>query len=342
MPSPAEAALAFARDRAGEKPEPHRFDLPGIRLSAHVLSPGFERALKTSLINDSRYAAGPQAQLTVSVADQLTHPDLPMPAPGGQGNNAAIGGAVRTATVFATYQPDFEQWQFFDPAENFGVQVMQRPDSYPPWEDSFPLVQFLHWATMAQGRRIIHAAALGFGRRGVLIAGSSGAGKSGTTLAGLLGGLDSIGDDYVLIDLAQGRVRAFPLTRIMKQDRDGLVRNGLSPEDARFIGPNWQGKYELYLEELMGHEIPESLDVAAIILPRIGGGASARLVPVSSREAMMALLPSNLLQLPGGRRFGVEFLAQLSRLLPAYRLELGTDPAAGAGVIGNLIEKARR
>ena len=61
MPSPAEAALAFARDRAGEKPEPHRFDLPGIRLSAHVLSPGYERALNTSLINDSRYAAGPQA-----------------------------------------------------------------------------------------------------------------------------------------------------------------------------------------------------------------------------------------------------------------------------------------
>ena len=341
MTSYAEAALAFARDHAGTAPRALEFDLPGVKLAVNVMSAGYERSLGTSLINDPRYGNAAQTKLKVTVADRQTHPDLPMPPPAGEDVAAAMKQAAGGSANYVTYQPDFEQWQFFDPATGFGVQAMQRPDSYPPWEDSFPLVQFLHWTAMAQGRRIIHAAALGFGGRGVVISGNSGAGKSGTTLAGLLGGLDSIGDDYVLLDIGQDRVRAFPMTRIMKQDARGLRRNGLSPDDRRFVGPNWQGKYELYLAELMGHAIPEFLDLAAIILPRIGGEGAARLVPVASRDAMMALLPSNLVQLPGGRRFGVEFLADFSRRLPAYRLELGADPSSVTAVIADLIEKGR-
>ena len=43
---------------------------------------------------------------------------------------------------------------------------------------------------------------------GVLLAGAGGAGKSGTTLAGILHGLSSVGDDYVAVRANGGRVEA--------------------------------------------------------------------------------------------------------------------------------------
>ena len=63
------------------------------------------------------------------------------------------------------------------------------------------------------------------GGRGALIVGASGSGKSGTTLAGLMNGLQSVGDDYVVVD--QGAtIVAHSVFKLFKQDLDGLKRVG--------------------------------------------------------------------------------------------------------------------
>jgi hypothetical protein len=171
----------------------------------------------------------------------------------------------------------------------------------------------------------------------VLIAGDSGAGTSGTTLAGVLGGLDSIGDDYVLIDMYGAGVRGLPLTRILKQDANGLARNGVGA-DKRFWGPNWQGKHETYVSDLTGREMPKEFELAAVLLPKVTGGQT-RLVKAGGRDAMMALLPSNLVQLGGRRRYAVQFISELARRLPAFHLELGPDPAEIARVVTDFLEQ---
>ena len=87
-------------------------------------------------------------------------------------------------------------------------------------------VCFVHWAQAAAGNRLTHAAALGLNGHGALMVGASGSGKSGTTLAGLLNGLESVGDDYVVVE--QGaNVVANSVFRVFKQDLDGLRRVGV-------------------------------------------------------------------------------------------------------------------
>ena len=55
-------------------------------------------------------------------------------------------------------------------------------------------------------RRIAHAASLGRDGRGILLLGHGGAGKSGTALAGVAAGLQTVGDDYVALSgLRSGR-----------------------------------------------------------------------------------------------------------------------------------------
>jgi len=335
-PAPAQnlalEALAFARHAIGATTDTVTISMPGVKLTAATRSPTYRRALQTALIDNPAYAGMKQDSVLTVVADRRTYPDAPQWAP--DADITAIAVAGDKSGMFFAHQGDFNQWQFFDPKALLGVQLMPHSDSYPHWEDSFPLLQFLHWVTMMQGRRIVHAASLGLDGRGVLIAGSSGAGKSGTTLAGVLNGLQSIGDDYVLVEPREDGVFAYPLTRIMKQDVRGLVRNG-AETDRRFRGPNWQGKHEAYLSDLMGEEIPVSFELRAILLPRVSG--ETRILPARGVDAMTAMLPSNVVQLFGGRKYAVSFLSDLVRRLPVYRLELGANPREIAAVISELL-----
>lgn len=229
------------------------------------------------------------------------------------------------------YYADDRLWHFYDIAGAAGAALMREPGAYPPWEASAPLRPFLHWIYAEMGMRLIHAATLGRNGRGVLLAGSGGAGKSGTTVAGILAGLDSVGDDYVLFD--QRNATAYPLFRIMKQDPAGFARLGL----ARFLGDpgpvNWQNKHEFDFADLGRGGRAAKLRIGALLVARIAGGSTSRIVPIGPRDAMLALAPSGIFQMPGERGSGAAFFARIVRSLPAYRLELGSD----AGEIGETL-----
>lgn len=249
-----------------------------------------------------------------------------------------ISAQLREAGLQGSLFHDLRFWQFHDLAASRGVQLMAGPDAFPPWEPGAPLRAFLHWAYADQGLRLTHAGTLGRDGRGVLLAGAGGSGKSGTVLAGLLGGLASVGDDYVLVEAGRGGVRAFPVFSTLKQDPAGFERLGL----ASRLGPrplNWQGKYQFRIDELVIGGAADRLDVAAILLPRIGAGRGAtRITPASPKQALLALAPSALYQMPGERESGFRFFSGVVAALPAYHLELGPNPAEIASAIESFIE----
>ncbi len=141
------------------------------------------------------------------------------------------------------YHHDGPSWQFFDPSAYVGVQTLPTRLGMPPWEMGSPLRLFLHWAYAGAGMRLTHAATLGLNGRGALIVGASGSGKSGTTLAGLLNGLTSVGDDYVAIEQGE-RVIAHSVFKMFKQDVEGLRRSGVKAGDLPHANLNWHGKVE--------------------------------------------------------------------------------------------------
>lgn len=239
------------------------------------------------------------------------------------------------------YHHEAPSWQFYDRNTATGVMTLPGPMDFPPWESGSPFRLFLHWAYAAAGMRLTHAATLGLGGVGALIVGASGAGKSGTALAGLLNGLDSVGDDYVLVE--QGpRVVAHPVFNVFKQDRDGLRRAGVAQGELGAAGLNWHGKVEFDVAKLSPGGLAERMEIQALLIPEVARLPRTSIAPATPRQAALALAPSGVFQLPGDATEGFGFLAGLVRRLPAFSARLSEEPAEIADAIGSFLDRRRQ
>ncbi|MEO6396381.1 MAG: serine kinase [Devosia sp.] len=337
--SSAHIFAAALRDYAGALSiETAQFSLARFQLTVASDSAGYLALCRRALVDDPRFAQAEQRPLHLSVLDYVSHPQMPQSEWVGE-----MYGAILTAKGLAaggyegTYELPSRLWQIYEIGTGRGVEALHEPGRFEPWVASFPLRNFLHWAYQSIGWRIVHAGTLAVDGKGVMIIGSGGAGKSGTTLSGVMAGLDSAGDDYVAMNLEAGKVSASPVMRLMKQDHKGLARLGIDP-GARGLGvPNWQNKYEFDFEVLGAGRRAQTIELKAILMPRIAHAERSSLRRAPAQAAMMALAPSNLQQLPGGWREAMAFTGEIARRLPAYYLDLGNDPAEIAGTIRGLI-----
>lgn len=234
--------------------------------------------------------------------------------------------------------PESGFWQFFDRETGRGLQFLSPSGALPPWDLGAPFRNFLHWHFTQRGQALVHAGTLAREGHGVLLAGPGGSGKSGTVLAGLAHGLDSVGDDYVLLR-RDAHPMALPLFRTLKQDPAGFARLGL----AAFAGVsrelNWQGKHQFTLADITARPLPEQIRLRAICLPMVTGAARTEFVEADPKEAFLVLTPSSVSQMPGDRGASFAFGAALARQLPAYRMRLGTHPAEIADAMAGFIAR---
>ena len=117
------------------------------------------------------------------------------------------------------------------------------------------------------------------GGRGVLIPGRGGSGKSSTSLACLLGGMDFISDDYLALALdPEPRVyRLYSTAKLDPRDLD------LYPELAarcRAVRQPGFDKVVLFLEDGYGEQFRESLPLKLVLKPGISGVPETTLGPV--------------------------------------------------------------
>jgi hypothetical protein len=126
----------------------------------------------------------------------------------------------------------------------------------------------------------------------------------------------------------------------MKQDIRGLQRLGLDAGQGALDGPaNWQGKIELDFARLVPGARAERLAMRAILMPHVSRAPSSSFRQASAREAMLAMAPSSLYQLYGSLREDFGLIASIARAVPAFRLELGEDPAEVAASVRAFIER---
>ena len=338
LPDYARYLIAAAEDAATHFPATKKVRLPRLELTAHI-GPG----VLADALGHAFVEAGDDHAESSACRIFIVHPGIdgiPEPARWGDAHFTEHGFAERLAEagLRGHYFHDLDFWQVYDPQRRIGVQLMSSADAFPPWEPGAPLRAFLHWEYAARGMRLTHAGTLGANGKGVLLAGAGGAGKSGTVTAGLLNGLDSVGDDYVLIDLAGG-VTARPLFSTLKQDAQGFARLGLAQRLRAKSPLNWQGKHSFRIGDIAPRPVPVMLDIVALVVPHVSGGGASSIMPASRKEAMIALAPSGIAQMPGERESGFRFFSDLTRLLPCFRLSLGTDPQEIAGTIANFLTR---
>jgi hypothetical protein len=226
-------------------------------------------------------------------------------------------------------------WRLFDTTTGVGVQLSLRQGALRPWHAGLLLID---WTLRTAGLSLVHVGTVGLGGRGLLLVGQSGSGKSGTTLAGLAEGLETVGDDFVALGLGGSPVvrPVFPLAR---QDPAGLDRIAGLRDRIAAHRVNHLGKYEFDLRTTFPGALVDELAVAGIVLPIISGAPEPTVARIPPAEAMVELLRSNPFRYVGNPASRLARFGALARGVPCYRLLLATDAARNGRALRGLLEQ---
>lgn len=312
--------------------------LHGLTIRLHCKNKAFLGHCLNHIVNDPSFAMTSQKTIDIHVTSPEDGLLGPPPLWGEETyQTPRIEAMLETTPVRASYYDALGLWHVYDHESATGLQWMQNPVAYPPWESAGPLRIFMHWALSMPQSRLVHAGTLGQDGKAVLMVGRGGSGKSSTVVAGIAHQMQSAGDDYVHVRHDAGRTNVYPVFSVLKQDAAGLNRLGLFDIPARNKA-NWQAKYEFGAPDVGGLPMTGPLAVKAILIPVIGNRQDTSITPASKKEAMLALAPSTVLQMPGERISGMAFFADLVRRLPCHRLTLGSDPVGIVSAIRNFLE----
>lgn len=221
--------------------------------------------------------------------------------------------------VRAIHNADDKRWDIFDLNDRFGLRLQCQTDSTAPWEVTAPLANFCSWIAHCDDKVMLHAASVSTGNRGALLVGHGGAGKSGTTLGTLMGGMSSAGDDYIQLS-TEPRYVAHSIYKTVKQDAKGLERLGL----VNNFNLNWQGKAVFCPSDIGASEICQSVPINVILVPKVGARETS-FQATSAIEVCKTLTFSTLKQLAWGQDKVFRTCATLVRDLPCYQMNVSAD-----------------
>jgi len=211
-----------------------------------------------------------------------------------------------------------------DASRGRAIYWAQGAGEIPSWERGAPLRAVLHGWWRERDGLLLHAGAVGEDGSGALLVGKGGSGKSTTALACLRAGMEYLSDDYCLLTRSTG-VRVHSLYCSAKLHSKDMRRfPNLVPliSNANELGTD---KAIYFLRRGGDCRIESSVDLRAVLMPRVTGLEETRLRPASAIEAIRALAPSAIFQLPDAGPTEFARIAEVVKQTPCYHLECGTD-----------------
>ena len=275
-------------------------------------------------------------RLTIIACDSLaTHQDLLPPWKESQftqeqehlGNDGFLG----------VYIAGEESLNFYDPTTQTGYFFVHDAERLPDWATGAPFRTILHWFLSEHNIHLFHGAVVGLGGKGILLTAKGGSGKSTTALACLLAGMDYLSDDYAAIT-ATNTSTAYSLYHSAKVTYHGLT---LFPElkekvwNKNFHDPE---KGIIFLGDFFPEQIKTISELRAILIPKITG-KETRIVPASKMQALLAIAPTTLLQLPWAETSKVSAFKSIIEKLPCYFLELGPEIRKNSEVVKEFLAR---
>jgi hypothetical protein len=192
----------------------------------------------------------------------------------------------------------------------------------PAWATAAPFRVPLSWLCNRQGMQMVHGAGVTIDGKAALLAGKGGAGKSTTALACALAGMGYLGDDYCAvapkdrtIHMVYRSAKVFPpAVEMLPALEPWIASQGKLPLEK-----------DIVFLDAADVNLVGSAPLSAILLPRIGTSRASTIAPATPAEATKAILPTTFMQLMGGTPVTAALIMQLTRDVPAFHLELGTD-----------------
>ena len=206
----------------------------------------------------------------------------------------------------------------------------------PMYEKAAPLRQVFNTALNSRGCQIVHAAALGSPRASFLLAGAARSGKSTLAVQGLLHGFGFQSDDLCLLSNGSPP-QTWNLYNVAKLRQDSLDR--ISPNLS--LVPFTEGtetKYYFHIHEVYPGSILPAVPLKALLLPQVTPGPVSRLVPATQLDAMRALVPWSLSEVPSADNLGANIMLKALGQVPSYALHLGSDSRQTLALLQELMD----
>lgn len=250
------------------------------------------------------------------------------------------GVAPESKDLYGVYVGGEESLNFYDPKTKIGYFWTYDVARLPDWILGSPFRTILHWFLNDSKIHLIHAAAVGENGKTVLLTAKSGSGKSTTSMSCLLSGMHYLADDYVAVEMFPEGAVAHSLYHSAKVTKNGL---GYFPEFKELIwNKNFSDREKavIFISDIFPEQVVHKTTLDAIFIPKITG-KETRIVPATKIEAMLAMAPTTLLQLPMAETKKVNVFKEILGKVPCYILELGPDVRAVPEVIKAFLNNER-
>jgi hypothetical protein len=290
-----------------------------IRYSDERVMLALHRALSHLEIRSS-----PRVELDIGVWDaRRAEPQLPALHPQLGLRNHRIE-LCSDARFVALHEPWVGFTSYVDRNAGEAWHAVWGSEVLPHYERAAPLRGVFNALLVARRMQLVHAAAVGTPRGGVLLVGPAGAGKSSSAFSCLGTGLGYIADSWCCVGAADAP-RLFSLYSTAKLRSTGLERFPEVVGKIDGVDAIDDGKATLFLAEHFREHLLLEAPARAMLVAEVTANRSTVIVPVPGKKAWHALLSSTLTYLPGWGRESAELIGSVCARLPAFRLQLGSD-----------------
>ncbi|BCM88222.1 hypothetical protein IAD21_00049 [Abditibacteriota bacterium] len=276
--------------------------------------------------------------LTICIWDSVSTGTM-MPAPLWAPEDYAARGEVRgqsDARYHTAYVRHSGLLSLIDLEQNLAIYWVRDASELPSYETSAPLRTTLNWWLSKRNCQLVHAAAVGTAEGGVLMVGKSGSGKSNTALTCLLSPLQIASDDFCIVT-ADETPTVYTLYNTAKTHAVDLPRVPFLQHHVSNPDQLNHDKAIYFLYQSFPEKLIASFPLRAILIPRVTGQSNTFLTQATPGAVLMALAPTTLLLLPDARSEALKAMGTITKQMPCYYLELGTETSQIPGVIASLL-----
>ena len=337
----AERAFERAHERAGGHLD--AIEIAGVRVDLAFAGEAMRAALLPPLEHLACGDRG-EAAIRISVFDSASTgvgaPDLPWRPPRVEPGKSPVARyeteeccLLASAATGSLAAVDFRR----------GTAVFHLDDTaaLPANERAAQLRETLHLLLSRHDRWLTHAGAVGRDGRGALVVGRGGSGKSTLCLGSARAGMEIAADDYVALEPAAAGPVAHALLSTVKLTEESAALLGIGPDlvaPGEFVVSSERvAKAEVPVERLAPGRIRTSLEIVALVAPKIAGLRKPRLERISGARGLRSLAPSTVMQTRTRGPSALPALARLARAVPCYELELSTDVGANAEAVARVV-----
>lgn len=204
-----------------------------------------------------------------------------------------------------------------------------------------PFPHFLATWYHDRGVQLLHAGLVAQDDQGVLLGGTGGSGKSTSSIACALGGLQFLGDDTVGTAIVHDDCIGYACYNAVRSDARNVewFPQLQAAEHLLPATPADKGKILTYMTDVADARPISAAIIRGIVIPSVKGSGPTHVVPTTGANALRRLAPSTLLRGLGGGVAGFKHMAELTRRLPCYELLLGASVADVPDAVQGLLEE---